>query len=122
MMVLGVAAGGALGALARFWLTGAVDRLAGGAFPLGTLTVNVLGSLALGYFVALFAAHSSGTDWRPFVAIGLLGAFTTFSAFSVETLQLFYQGAYLRSVGYVFASVTLCIAAAALGMWAGRIE
>jgi CrcB protein len=88
----------------------------GFGFPWGTLAVNVLGSCAIGY---LYVLLPEGPDPLPILKLllvtGLLGGFTTFSAFSIETLQLFQEGAPGRALAYVFASVGLCL----LGVWAG---
>lgn len=119
--LLAVGAGGALGALARFGIYNAVHGVFGRHFPYGTLTVNVLGSLAIGFlYVWLFDRLNVGPAWRAFALIGFLGAFTTFSAFSMETLNLMLQGAWLRSLLNVLLSVTLCILAAAAGLWLAR--
>lgn len=90
----------------------------GRAFPYGTLAVNVLGSLLMGFlYVWLFDRLNVGPAWRAFLLIGFLGSFTTFSAFSIETLNLIEQGAWARTVVNVTASVVVCISAA----WVGTI-
>ncbi|HSS64388.1 MAG TPA: fluoride efflux transporter CrcB [Gammaproteobacteria bacterium] len=120
-MTVAIAAGGALGALSRYWVSIGVHKLAGGEFPYGTLTVNVAGSLLMGALYVLFIERM-GIDpvWRGALLIGLLGAFTTFSTFSIETLNLVENGESLRAVANVAASVILCIAACWIGMVAGR--
>lgn len=121
--VVAVAAGGALGALLRFWVYGGVHHLLGRGFPYGTLTVNVLGSLAMGFlYVWLFDRLPAELEahWRAFLMVGCLGAFTTFSAFSIETLNLLEQGAYLKSGLNVLLSVVVCVGAAFLGVLAAR--
>ena len=116
--VLAVAAGGAIGAVGRYWLYNAVHGLLGRGFPFGTLAVNVIGSAMMGFlYVWLFDRLNIGTPWRAFLLVGCLGSFTTFSAFSLETLNLLQQGAWLRGSGNVVLSVMVCIAAA----WAGTI-
>jgi len=112
--ILWVAAGGACGAVLRF----AVQEIANTSneFPWGTFLVNVTGSLAVGLLVGLFA----GVPWfegtgRAFLVAGLLGAFTTFSAFSVETVLLVEQGRLGSAAVYVVGSVVVCLASALAG-------
>lgn len=119
--VLAIAAGGALGALSRYGLYTAVHAAAGRAFPYGTLVVNVLGSLAMGFlYVWLFDRLNVGAEWRAFLLVGFLGSFTTFSAFSLETLNLLEQGAAGRAALNVVASVVVCITAAWIGTIVAR--
>lgn len=104
MTYLSVAAGGAIGAVLRYLTTLAVP------FPFGTLTVNVLGSFVMGLFLVLLM--DKGIDrWQPLVMTGVLGGFTTFSAFSLDTLRLWESGQGGMAVGYVLASVLLSLAA-----------
>ena len=111
-----VAAGGALGALARFGVYNAVHGALGRGFPYGTLAVNVVGSLAMGFlYVWLFDRLNVGEAWRAFLLVGCLGGFTTFSAFSIETLNLMEQDAYTKALVNVTLSVVTCVAAAAAG-------
>ena len=111
-----IAGAGAAGALLRFGLSNGVHRLLGKEFPYGTMVVNVLGSLLIGYFFVLLMERTIVSDaLRSAVLIGLLGSFTTFSTFSLETLNLFNEGAYLRAALNVVLSVVLCLAAT----WAG---
>ncbi len=118
---LAVAAGGAVGALLRFWMSTAVYALVGRGFPYGTLAVNVLGSLLMGLFtVILLERLAGGAEWRAIILIGVLGAFTTFSTFSVETLSLIEEGAHLKALLNVVLSVALCLFAAALGILLAR--
>ena len=118
---LAIAGGGAVGALLRYWVSNMVYALAGRAFPYGTLAVNVLGSLAMGFlFVLLVERLESGSAVRAFLLIGLLGAFTTFSTFSIETLNLIQAGEAMKAVLNVLLSVLLCVAAVALGVLGGR--
>jgi CrcB protein len=118
--VLQVALGGAIGAAMRY-LTGiGIVRLFGHtAFPLGVLTVNVLGSFAMGLFVGL-AAHRGLTHLSPFVATGVLGGFTTFSAFSLEAVTLYERGALGLAAAYVIGNVVLSIAALFAGLALSR--
>ncbi len=118
---MAIGAGGALGALARFGIYNAVHGALGRDFPYGTLTVNIFGSLAMGFlYVWLFDRLNMGTGWRAFALIGFLGSFTTFSAFSMETLNLILQGAWVRSMINMTLSLVLCVGAAGLGVWLGR--
>lgn len=111
-----IAAGGAVGAVARFGVVSGADRL-GFAFPWGTLVVNVSGSFLIGLALGALAHHARFDEAiRPFFVVGVLGAFTTFSAFSVETLLLLADDRWLPAAGYVAASVVLCVFAA----WAGH--
>jgi CrcB protein len=116
-----IAAGGALGAVLRYWVSTTVLARTGTAFPYGTLTVNVVGSLLMGFlYIWLIERLVMGPAVRAFLLIGLLGAFTTFSTFSIETLNLIESGHPGRALVNVFASVIVCIVAAALGVLAAR--
>ena len=120
--VLAIGTGGALGALSRYWMYNGVHALFGRNFPYGTLTVNVLGSLAIGFlYVWLFDRLNVGSDWRAFLVVGFLGAFTTFSAFSIETLNLMQQGSMSKSLVNIFANVVICVAAAWLGVQGAKL-
>ena len=113
MTVVSVALGGALGAVLRYLIGLAV------AFPLGTLTVNVIGSLVIGVVWVTF--REKGLDqWLPFVMTGVLGGFTTFSAFSLDTLRLVDDGRLAVAGGYVMASLLLSLAACAAGLWIAK--
>jgi len=119
--ILAIAAGGAVGALLRYWTSTAVHARLGTAFPYGTLMVNVIGSLFMGFlYVWLLERVADGPALRAFLLIGLLGAFTTFSTFSLETLNLVETGQAFKAVANMLASVTLCIGAAGLGVLAAR--
>lgn len=119
--MLAIAAGGAVGALMRYWVSISVYALVGRDFPYGTLVVNVMGSLAMGLlFVLLIERMDVSSIWRAALLVGLLGAFTTFSTFSIETLNLVEEGAYTRALMNVVLSVVLCIAAAWVGVKLGR--
>jgi fluoride exporter len=119
MTVLWVALGGALGSVARYAVSGIAVRWLGAAFPYGTLFVNVMGSFAIGLLAALVAADgrpSLGADARAFLLVGVLGGFTTFSSFSLETLNLARSGALAPALLNVAGSVVLCLAAVSLGL------
>lgn len=116
-----VGVGGAAGALARFWLSNASYQRLGHGFPYGTLLVNIAGSLAIGFlYFWLINRFAFEAELRALLIVGFLGAFTTFSAFSVETLILLEQGAVLKGLIYVGLSVALCVVAAAAGMLLAR--
>lgn len=119
--LLAIAVAGALGALLRFWISGWVYGIFGRDFPYGTLAVNMIGSLLMGIsFVLLVERLGSAPEWRALVMIGFLGAFTTFSTFSLETVQLLEGGAMGRAMVNVLTSVVFCLAATWLGMLLGR--
>jgi CrcB protein len=118
---LAIAAGGAIGALLRYWASTGTHALLGRGFPYGTFTVNVLGSLAMGFlYVWLLDRVVSGPVVRAFLLIGLLGGFTTFSSFSIESLNLIEAGQIIKAFVNVLLSVTVCIGAAGLGVLIAR--
>lgn len=115
-----VALGGAIGAAVRFLTGVGMMRLMGPAdFPLAIITVNVIGSFLMGVFVVL-AAHRGLTHFSPFVMTGLLGGFTTFSAFSLETVTMMERGDYGAAGLYVALSVGLSVAGLMAGLWLAR--
>lgn len=119
--LLMIAAGGAAGSLMRFLLSNGVHRVAGRDFPYGTLSVNVLGSLLMGVlYIVLIERASVGAEWRALLLVGFLGAFTTFSTFSIETLNLLENGELIKAGTNVVLSVFLCILAAWSGVIVGR--
>lgn len=114
---LAVASGGAIGAALRYGATAAVHGVLPRAFPWGTLAVNVVGSLLIGVaFVLLVERSLPGSSPRLFFAVGVLGAFTTFSTFSLDTIALYEAGAGLQAAAYVLASVTTCLLATLTGI------
>jgi CrcB protein len=118
---LAVAGGGALGAMARHGVSLASLRLLGPKFPWGTLTVNALGSFAMGLFIAwLVAREPHSSTVRLFVATGVLGAFTTFSTFALDAVTLYRDRSLTIAAIYVAASVGLSICGLMFGMIVGR--
>ncbi|MCW2364561.1 MULTISPECIES: fluoride efflux transporter CrcB [unclassified Sphingobium] len=111
--------GGAIGAALRYQLGRASLRIMGPGYPWGTLAANVLGGLAMGLVAGWLAARyqgQQGEQLRLLVAVGLLGGFTTFSAFSLETMLMIERGEALNALGYVLLSVAASIGALALGL------
>jgi len=121
LQLLAIAGGGALGAVARFLMSAYVYRILGKDFPYGTLAVNVLGSLVIGFmFIAIVERGLGSAEWRSIIMIGFLGAFTTFSTFSIETLMLLESGELSRAALNILLSVILCLGATWLGLTIGR--
>jgi CrcB protein len=117
---LWVMIGSALGGGARYWLSGVVAERIGETFPWGTLIINILGSLVIGLFATLTGPDGRyivGTTARQFVMVGLCGGFTTFSAFSLQTLNLARDGEWFRAGAYIGLSVALCL----IAVWLGHI-
>lgn len=112
-----IALGGALGALSRYWLTSVAERFNQTQFPFGTFAVNVLGSLLVGaLFVILTEKIQLAEQLRPVLLIGFLGAFTTFSAFSLESVLLMQHGQFITALSYIVLSVVTCLTACWLGI------
>lgn len=119
--VLAIAAGGAAGSVLRFWLSSWIHSFADRSFPYGTLTVNVLGCLIMGFLFVLFIDRlSDNAVLRAGILIGVLGGFTTFSSFTIETLNLIEQGAWFKAIMNMTGSLLLCVAATWLGIVLGR--
>jgi CrcB protein len=111
-----VALGGAIGTVGRYWLSGIVARLVGETFPWGTLLINVSGSFVIGFFGTLTGPDGrvfAGATTRQFVMIGICGGYTTFSSFSLQTLNLMNDGEWLHAGGNIVLSVVLCL----IGVW-----
>ena len=114
--LLFIGLGGALGALARYGLATRVHGLWAEAWPLGTLLVNALGSMGIGVVFVLLERAAIHPDWRSVLMVGFLGAFTTFSTFSLETVELWMRGQQVYALTYAFGSVAICIAGALVGI------
>ena len=116
---LWVALGSAIGGAGRFWCSGFLARHVGETFPWGTLLVNVAGSLLIGLFATVTAVEGRllvpGVA-RQFFMLGVFGGFTTFSSFSLQTLNLVHDGEWLRAGTYIAGSVLLCL----MGVWLGH--
>ncbi len=116
-----IAGGGAVGALLRYGLSTEVYRWFGQGFPYGTLVVNVLGSLLMGLLYVVFLERGDlSAEWRAAVLIGLLGAFTTFSTFSIETLMLLEARESAKAIANMLLSVGLCVMATWMGVSISR--
>ena len=116
-MILSIAAGGAIGAVARYLSMSAVAHFFGHGFPYGTLVVNVVGSFLLGALVETLALVWSPSEaMRAMLVVGVLGAFTTFSTFSLDVQTLMLRGQYVAAGGYIAGSVILGVAAFLIGL------
>jgi CrcB protein len=114
--------GGGIGATARYGLQGIVYRFTGVGFPYGTLVVNVLGSLLIGFLMAFFEERFIvSPSLRVFLTIGVLGGFTTFSSFSYETISLLKEGSYGLGITNVLSSIVACLGATWLGLVIGKL-
>lgn len=121
-IILVVATGGALGSVLRYILSGWVQDLGGTRFPWGTLAVNVLGSFVIGLLMAAFLEHATASPvTRAFWVIGVIGGFTTYSAFSYETVTLLSVGGWTAGAANVLANVVLGVAAAFVGIRLGSL-
>lgn len=118
LATLAVALGGAIGSVARFWLTALSERLFGGEFPWGTIIANVSGSFLIGIIAALPILGPRdllGPLGRQFLMVGIMGGYTTFSSFSLQTLTMLQHGHVAKALANVAGSVALCLVA----VWAG---
>lgn len=112
-----VAAGSAIGGVLRFALSQVSLRAFGAAWPWGTFLVNALGCLAIGLVAGWWSARGQPVVPRAFLMVGILGGFTTYSSFALETVLLWQQGALARAAGYVVATTLVCVLGAAAGLW-----
>jgi CrcB protein len=114
--------GGGLGAAARYVLQGLVYRFLPATFPFGTFAVNIIGSFLIGFLMAALEGRFLVTPaLRVFLAIGVLGGFTTFSSFSYETLMLLREGSYALGAINILATVVLCLSATWMGLVLGKM-
>jgi CrcB protein len=118
--ILSVFIGAGAGGVSRFLLGSWIQAVTGGGFPWGTLLINVTGSFALTFTHYFLGGTAASADWRMLLGVGFCGGYTTFSAFSYESLQLMESGAWGRAGAYVLASVILSIAGALAGVGAAQ--
>lgn len=121
MTYVAISIGAVLGANARFLLGGWLAERFGSAFPWGTFVINVSGSLLIGLVLGLAADRTVPWWWRPGIAIGFLGSYTTFSTFSSETLNLLNGGSYLPALASVAGSVAAALAGVYIGVAIARV-
>jgi CrcB protein len=117
---LWIGLGSALGGMGRYWCSGLVARSVGDVFPWGTIAVNVIGSLVIGFLATWLAVDGRllvAPDARAFLMYGICGGYTTFSSFSLETLNLARDGEWVWAAANIFLSVALCL----LAVWLGHI-
>jgi len=120
--ILAIAAGGAVGSVLRYAVSTGVYSMLGRGFPYGTLAVNVIGSFLMGMlFVLMVERLDMSAVWRMAVLVGFLGAFTTFSTFSIETVNLLQGGDFVRALLNIVISVVFCIVATWVGFRLGRL-
>lgn len=120
--ILLVALGGAVGSVARYLMAASIQKATGWVFPLGTVLVNILGCFLIGLlYVWLVARPDPRQDLRALLMVGVMGGFTTFSSFSLETVTLFMSGSYTSAALNVAVSVIVCLAATVLGIALARI-
>lgn len=121
MQFLAIALGGALGALMRYWVSGVLNN-AEHRMPWGTLACNVVGSFLMGVcFVLILEKSRLDPEMRPLLMVGFMGAFTTFSTFSMETVAMLQEGHVMSAAIYILLSVLLCITALSAGLWITRL-
>lgn len=115
-LILSIAAGGAIGAVLRHLVSSNMMRALGPAFPYGTMTVNIVGSILMGILIGVLAKYFDGNNMlRAFLTVGLLGGFTTFSAFSLDVIVMAERGDYVPATIYILASVICSVG----GLWLG---
>ena len=114
-IILSVGAGGFIGATGRFLISAWIQKIAGVSFPVGTLGVNILGSFIIGFLFLLFE-QTIAPSQKAFLITGMLGALTTFSTFSLETVTMIQNGMFAKSLVNIALNTTLCIMATLLGM------
>jgi len=121
MIAILIFAGAGIGGVLRYYVGGWIQASTGGAFPWGTLAVNISGSALLAFLLPIMQQHLPAAEWRAFIAVGLFGGYTTFSTFSYEAISLMVEGAWLRGTAYVLASAVLCLLGAAAGIRAAEL-
>jgi CrcB protein len=114
-----VALGGAIGSVGRFWMASVVARLTGPGFPWGTVGINILGSLLIGWLAGI-GLPSRAPHWQAFAMVGVCGGFTTFSAFSLQSFELLRAGRLDLALVNIAVSVGLCLAATVVGFELGK--
>lgn len=118
MLYFWIAIGSAIGGVARYWCSELIVQRLGDSFPWHTITVNILGSFIIGFFAGMTEAEGRLTvshEIRQFVMIGLCGGYTTFSTFSLQTLNLFHDGEFLHAGFNIILSIVLCLVFVWLG-------
>lgn len=121
LIILLVFGGGAIGSVWRYWLSGVVAERFGEVFPLGTLVVNVTGSLLIGLFAGALSNHPKVGLWlQPFLIVGICGGLTTFSSFSLQTWTLLRSGRWGFALLNIVLSTALCLGCVGLGWLVGR--
>jgi len=116
-----IAGGGAVGAMARYWVSGVLNN-AEHPLPVGTLLVNVLGSFLMGVcFVLILERTKLSPEMRPLLMTGFMGAFTTFSTFSLEAVAMIQEGHIMSALIYISLSLVLCLLALSAGLWLTRL-
>ena len=118
--ILFIVAGGALGSLSRYWVSGYVQKMFSSFFPWGTLTVNAMGSLIIGMAWAIFEIRDIGPNTRMFLLVGFLGGFTTFSAFALETMGLMREGNLKMALWNIFSNNALTLIMVFVGYFLSR--
>jgi CrcB protein len=121
MMVIWVACGGAIGSVLRYLLMGRIAQMVGSAFPFGTLFVNISGSFLMGVVIGVLAKTSfASQELRAFLAVGILGGYTTFSTFSLDIMTLWQHGQVKQAVAYIISSVAFSIVGIVAGLFTLR--
>jgi CrcB protein len=121
MNYLCIAIGGGIGALLRYFSSQCINSLANIKFPLGTLFVNCFGALLIGFLINIFDLFSINIKWKLFLITGFLGGYTTFSTYTLETVQYFINGNIKHAIVNIFLNNLLCILFVLLGMWLNKI-